>query len=103
MALPAADDQRFHDQPFPDQRFPDQRWTTCLLQEARADQALVAITLALSPGIAPSRAFLPVATFCGITPLPRSAEPWRQQGLSDLAARHARLMRENCGRIHCQP
>jgi hypothetical protein len=91
-ALPAAYDQSF----------PDQRWTTYLLLDAHADQALVAITLGLSPRVGPSRALLPVATFSVIEPLPRSAGQW-QQLLSDLAARHARLMLENRSRILSQP
>jgi len=91
-ALPAAYDQRF----------PDQRWTTYLLLDAHADQALVAITLGLSPRVGPSQALLPVATFSVIEPLPRSAGQW-QQLLSDLAARYARLMLENRSRIPNQP
>ncbi len=91
-ALPAAYDQRFS----------DQRWTTYLLLDAHADQALVAITLGLSPRVGPSRALLPVATFSVIEPLPRSADQWRQL-LSDLAARYARLMLENSSRILNQP
>jgi hypothetical protein len=90
-ALPAAYDQRF----------PDQRWTTYLLLDAHADQALVAITLGLSPRVGPSQALLPVATFSVIEPLPRSAAGW-QQLLSDQAARYARLMLENRSRILSQ-
>jgi len=85
-----------------DQSFPDQRWTTYLLLDAHADQALVAITLGLSPRVGPSRALLPVATFSVIAPLPRSADQW-QQLLSDLAARYARLMLDNRSRILSQP
>jgi hypothetical protein len=91
-ALPAAYDQRF----------PDQRWTTYLLLDAHADQALVAITLGLSPRVGTSKALLPVATFSVIEPLPRSADQW-QQLLADLAARYARLMLENHSRILSQP
>ena len=57
-ALPAAYDQRFA----------DQRWTTYLLLDAHADQALVAITLGLSPRVGASQALLPVATFSVIEP-----------------------------------
>jgi len=85
-----------------DQRFPDQRWTTYLLLDAHADQALVAITLGLSPRVGPSQALLPVATFSVIAPLPRSADQW-QHLLSELAARYARLMLENRSRILSQP
>ena len=84
------------------QRFPDQRWTTYLLLDAHADQALVAITLGLSPRVGTSQALLPVATFSVIEPLPRSADQW-QQLLADLAARYARLMLENHSRILSQP
>ena len=91
-ALPAAYDQRF----------PDPRWTTYLLLDAHADQALVAITLGLSPRVGTSKALLPVATFSVIEPLPRSADQW-QQLLADLAARYARLMLENHSRILSQP
>jgi hypothetical protein len=90
-ALPAAYDRSF----------PDQRWTTYLLLDAHADQALVAITLGLSPRVGPSQALLPVATFSVIEPLPRSVEQWHQR-LSDLAARYARLMLENRSRILSQ-
>ena len=91
-ALPAAFDQRF----------PDQRWTTYLLLDAHADQALVAITLGLSPRVGPSQALLPVATLSVIEPLPRSAGQW-QQRLSDLVARYAHLMLDNRSRILSQP
>jgi hypothetical protein len=87
-ALPAAYDQHF----------PDQRWSTYLLLDAHSEKALVAITLGLSPRVGPSRALLPVATFSVIEPLPRSAEQW-QQLLSGVAARYARLMLDNRGRI----
>jgi len=36
-----------------DQRLPDQRWTTYLVLDAHADQALVAINLGLSPRVGP--------------------------------------------------
>ena len=85
-----------------DQRFPDQRWTTYLLLDAHADQALVAITLGLSPRVGTAKALLPVATLSVIEPLPRSADQW-QLLLSDLAARYASLMLENGSRILSQP
>jgi hypothetical protein len=44
---------------------------------------------------------LPVTTFSVIEPLPRSAAQ-RQQLLSDLAARYARLMLVNASRIPSQ-
>ena len=91
-ALPAAYDQRF----------PEKRWTTYLLVDAHADQALVAITLGLSPRVGTAKALLPVATLSVIEPLPRSADQW-QLLLSDLAARFARLMLENRSRILGQP
>jgi hypothetical protein len=90
-ALPAAYDQSF----------PDQRWSTYLLLDAHAEKAMVAITLGLSPRVGPSRALLPVATFSVIEPLPRSSDQW-QQLLSGVAARYARLMLENRGRILSQ-
>ncbi|MFN9622459.1 MAG: hypothetical protein ACK587_06445 [Cyanobacteriota bacterium] len=85
-----------------DQQFPERRWSTYLLLDAHADQALVAITLGLSPRVGPSQALLPVATFSVITPLPRSAARW-QPLLTDVAARHARLMLGNRNQILAQP
>ena len=87
-ALPAAYDQRF----------PDQRWTTYLLLDAHADQALVAITLGLSPRVGPSQALLPVATFSVIEPLPRSPGQW-QQLLGDVVSQYGTRMLDNSGRI----
>lgn len=58
---------------------------TNLLLDAHADQALVAITLGLSPRVGPAQALLPVATLSVIEPLPSSTGQW-QSLLSDLAA-----------------